>query len=256
MKHKDWFAAALAACVLSGGASAWADEVDGFTTAAGTVRPGQARGPNDPCSAAPAGPPNVTSELSIVPTQLRRSRSYVELTRVKGGEDSRVMGLTSDSFGYRVEFAEGISISPSGSACAWIARAKVIWTISSRFIDVSSEVPEGSCLDQEILTHERRHEAVDSEQAAKWRGPAEEAARAAAGRIGPVRFFSTGVSGEARTHLKTQEESLGKAVAQVGARMNRETSERQAQIDTPEEYARLGRACGGAAPALLRRFGN
>ena len=175
--------------------------------------------------------------------------SYQSLTRMKGDApaNSHVLGLTKTES--RVEIGlSGAILQDAASGYECIApRIMVKLFYVPVVVYVGSEFAPGTCAYQEILTHELRHMKAYMDHLPK----VETLVRAAlAKRFEDKPLYApSGTAKSALVHeidsgwmpyIKTE---MGKVELQ------------QAAIDSPEEYARLGKSCQGAILAIIARHG-
>src|SRR6266851_3785719 len=119
-----------------------------------------------------------------------------------------------------------------GETCRWI---------DSIAIDIIRERRPGTCWYDSVLAHERKHQATDDAVLAEFAPRLEHAvARAIAGlpETAPV------ASAEAAAAQQRLMAPVEEAVRRVLDALEAERRARQALIDTPREYRRVGAACG------------
>lgn len=145
------------------------------------------------------------------------------------------------SAAYRLRFVK--RLDNSFHACLSALNVSAVFT---PVITIARELTHGSCLEREVLAHERGHWAIDKAILPEL-SPRLEAAAVAGTRAGfdgeSVAEVKARVSAALRSNLDA---FIGvfKAERQAG----------QAAHDSPEERARIDQACGGAAAALAARF--
>lgn len=178
---------------------------------------------------------------------INQQLSYHALTRMKGGgaPGEQVLGLTRTESRIGVELAGPIlQDAESGYECV-APRISVKLDYVPAVIYVGLEFASGTCAHAEILKHELRHLNAYMEHLPK----VEKVVREALARRFEARplYAPSGTAMSALEHeinsgwLPYIKAELGKVEAQ------------QALIDSPEEYARLGKACGGAIQTILQR---
>jgi hypothetical protein len=173
------------------------------------------------------------------------TRSYRTLTVMKGAtpRGSYVLGLTRAESRVQVGVGGPILTDPaSGYECV-APRIEVSLYYVPIVIYVSREFPPGSCAYQEVLAHEMRHLKAYLDFLPK----VETTVRAALAR----RFEAKPLyarSGRARDLLQ-QEIDSGWMPYIKSEMANVELL--QAAIDSPQEYARLGKVCQGEVQSLI-----
>jgi hypothetical protein len=155
----------------------------------------------------------------------------------------RTVGLTRAKFGYRSTLElEGLEDPKGARACAR-PQMKVDIEINGTTVYVAREFHGDACREPLILAHERKHVAVFDRYADEV---VTSLARDLESRIGRrVRFGGT---------MAGIQESLKKELAgHLDAFMESargELDRRHAAIDTPDEYDRMTRTCGGLAVSV------
>jgi hypothetical protein len=144
---------------------------------------------------------------------------------------------------YRGELDARLRMSFGGLAraeerCVWLAEAVVEVTLSPR-IYIARELPEGSCLFDAVMEHERQHARIDREELAGGEERLEDAIAEAARRAGPVLAVGRAAEQMSEEIATAVEAAFRRALAEV----ERHRQVRQQAIDTPAEYARIGARC-------------
>lgn len=178
--------------------------------------------------------------------RIDNSYSFHGLSAMKGGRaaGSYVLGLTrtESQVGIRVE-GRMLSDPSTGYECV-APRLFVTLTYLPVVVYVGREFRPGSCAYREILAHEMRHLDIYL----KYLPHAEKTVGAALAR----RFQGKPLyapAGQARSLLQREIDSgwmpfVKSEMAKVEGL--------QAAIDTPQEYARLGKVCAGEVQSLIR----
>lgn len=173
------------------------------------------------------------------------SRSYYALTVMKGGAraNSYVLGLTRTES--RVTIALGgpvLQDSVSGYECV-APQISVKLYYTPIVIYIGREFPPGGCAYREIMAHEQRHLKAYLDHLPK----VEELVRAAlAKRFGDKPLY--GRSGTAQAALSREIDTGWMPFVKAELK---KVEAQQAAIDSPEEYARLGKSCGGEITHIL-----
>lgn len=175
------------------------------------------------------------------------SRSYYDLTRLKGDvrRGAWVLGLTHTEA--RVSIKVGgrmLTDQASGYECV-APRIDVNLFYAPILIYVSREFPPGSCSYQEVLAHELRH--LRTYQDFLPRAESVVRARLAARFAGKPLYAPIG---QARSLLQRE---VDRSWMPYIKREMEKVEVLQAAIDTPQEYARLGKVCAGEVQSLLRQ---
>lgn len=172
------------------------------------------------------------------------TRSYRTLTQMKqGARNSIVLGLTRTES--RVSIGVGgkmLSDKVSGYECV-APRIDVDVHYLPIVIYIGSEFPPASCAYREILAHEMRHLQAYRDHLPK----VEARVRAALiRRFGNKPLYAPG--GQARALL--QREIDTQWMPYIKAEMSLVEVVQQ-RIDSPQEYARLGKVCRGEVQSLI-----
>jgi len=167
---------------------------------------------------------------------------YRELTRL--GEDNpathRTIGLTKTEF--REEAAveiQGLSDFSGGRACSR-PQIRVDLTMAPMTVHVASELRDNPCARDAVLEHEMKHVAA-------FREHMEDSAVALNDELPGVFGQDLVFSRDQAVGERLVREKLQRFLREFTAANSRELKERQAAVDTPEEYARVNGACGGIA---------
>jgi hypothetical protein len=171
--------------------------------------------------------------------------SYKALTAMKGvaSRNDFVLGLTrTESMVQLGVDGQMLQDATSGYECI-APRLTVQLTYAPVKIYVGNEFPAGSCGYKEILAHEMRHMQAYMDHLPKVE---KTVAAALAKRFGGKPFYAP--SGTARTALSFEIDSGW--LPYIKAEMAKVEAV-QARIDSPAEYARLAKVCGGEIQKIL-----
>lgn len=177
--------------------------------------------------------------------RIDNTRSFHDLTRLKGRvrPGSWVLGLTHTDARISIKVGGRILADQvSGYECV-APRVEVMLDYQPIVVYVSREFPPASCAYREVLAHEMRHLATYQ----AFLPQAESRLRATlAARFGGKPLYAP--VGQARALL--QREVDRNWMPYIKREMAR-VEVLQAAIDTPQEYARLGKVCAGEVQSLL-----
>jgi len=179
--------------------------------------------------------------------RIDNTRSYFDLTRLKGAvqRGSWVLGLTHTEA--RVSIKVGgrmLTDQATGHECV-APRIDVNLDYQPIVIYVSREFPPGSCSYREVLAHEMRHLTTYQDFLPKTENIVR--ARLAARFAGKPLYAPIG---QARSLLQRE---VDRSWMPYIKREMEKVEILQAAIDTPQEYARLGKVCAGEVQSLLTR---
>lgn len=178
--------------------------------------------------------------------RIDNSRSYHDLTRMKGHlrPGAYVLGLTHTEARVSIRVGGQLLTDP-GSGYECIApRIDVTLYYLPIVVYVGREFPPGSCAYEEVLAHEMRHlhTYLDYLPAAESRVRA-----ALAQRFENKPLYAR--MGQAQSLLQREIDSGW--MPYIKGEMGK-VEALQAAIDSPQEYARLGKVCAGEVQSLVR----
>ena len=178
--------------------------------------------------------------------RIDNTRSYYDLTRLMGSvrPGSWVLGLTHTEARVRIQVGGRMLADPATGYECVAPRIDVSLDYAPIVVYVSREFPPGSCSYREVLAHEMRH--LTTYQNHLPRTEATVRARLA-GRFAGKPLYAP--IGQARSLL--QREIDRSWMPYIKGEMAR-VEALQAAIDTPQEYARLGKVCAGEVQSLLK----
>lgn len=180
-------------------------------------------------------------KVVAVPLTFERddSQSIETLTAKRGSAlaTHRANGLTAAAFGYSADIELNAVDDRRGSGTCGMPRLRVELSMQPVTVFVASELATGSCQHDVTLSHEMKHVEV-------LRQTLDRAARDL------ERDLPEAIGAELR-HAKNREEleqrlvvSVRDYLAQFMGERQRLLNEAQADVDSPEEYARVSNACG------------
>lgn len=186
--------------------------------------------------------PAATFEVVTAPItpSFDRTRSWHELTALGGdaGSNLRALGLTLTQVGHKASVqTTGIENSSDGRVCVRPS-VKVELSAMPMTVYIGREIAGDPCRDEAALEHEMKHVAVYREELARIGVDVREHLEAAYDNH--ILYY--------RSRAEAQRETQDALNAEIGpllASNTRRIKERQREIDTPEEYARVSAACGG-----------
>ncbi|NTV09227.1 MAG: hypothetical protein HGA47_00425 [Zoogloea sp.] len=156
----------------------------------------------------------------------------------------QVLGLTKlDSKALFSIDAPGLSDPASGYECI-APHVRVTLVYSPMKVFVGREFPPGTCAYQAILEHEMRHVRTNQEHLVEVEKTVNQAL---ARRFTGQPFYAR--RGEAQGAI--EDEMKNQWLPWLQAELKK-VEAKQALIDTPEEYRRLGLSCGGEVQRLMK----
>ncbi|HEX4884876.1 MAG TPA: hypothetical protein VFX05_12105 [Casimicrobiaceae bacterium] len=184
--------------------------------------------------------PSSAVDVVVMPPRVIENRDtpFDALTRLSEGPspEHRTIGLTLANFGHRSTFeVKGLEDRQGGRACV---RPQVAVELYLRplTVYVAREYSADPCRARVIREHEQRHVdvymAYAQEAAAQLRDDLQRT-------LGSAPRFAASV-GEAQRHVDRQ---VAATLEGFMREAQRTLAERQAQIDTPEEYERVRSSC-------------
>lgn len=221
-------ACALAAC------AAGCDVVTGAAQRAGVV-------PTFEAHCAKALPPTRVEVVALpADHDTDFTRSYAELTRmgVEAEANERVIGLTRARIGHAAAITV-VGIEEPGTRRVCVRpEIRVELSLTPMTVFVGREFRGDACRRSAIIEHELKHVAV-------YRETLEAMVREAQDEIGRA-YGNTVMLFASRDEAQREiEAALTGYLGPLLERSTREVRRRQAEVDTPDEYARVAGACGG-----------
>ncbi|MGE4351838.1 MAG: hypothetical protein AB7E52_06585 [Bdellovibrionales bacterium] len=137
---------------------------------------------------------------------------------------------------------------PDGAYCSQVQKVDAEIGYHTITIYIANEFPEGSCAYQTILTHERKHVAVNNailkEYIPKIQQRLQSYLKINGRFVVPNKAYAE----------KTLRERLTAIIQEVSKEMLEENKRRQRLIDSPQEYAKNNTACGGVIARTALHF--
>ena len=158
------------------------------------------------------------------------------------------MGLTTEQYDLKVLTKVNSLKMPNGTVSCM--RPSLYVTLSEPFhkVSIAREFAPGSCIFNEIRTHEYRHVAVHR-QSLEWaRGVIEQEMKA---QIGNTIYY-----GDPKQLQQQVDEAVNTYWLPRAQQLHAEVEKEQLEIDTPEEYERLSNVCEGAARQIIANTPN
>ncbi|MFD1625825.1 hypothetical protein [Azospirillum griseum] len=197
-------------------------------------------------SCPPSARASLSFEVALAPIERNDGLSIAQLARQPGrapgpagSARGHVLGLTQARYGEQSQISAQFQPMSDGSFCASLKTMTVSFGFQQRVVLVARELPTASCIFREVLEHEMKHIAVDEallrEAAPQIRRRLEETLA----QFEPVR-----VRGENQA-MQAFRRRLDATMRAIMQEFGRERDQRQAQVDTAEEYERVSKSCGG-----------
>ncbi len=218
----------------------------GSIVLAAIVAPSIGRAEAASCDALPA--PSVQVKRQNAPVTLNTSYDHKSITALGSKEHHsrrQVLGLTRGVS--RIGFEIGIRsvIDPSRQWECASPQITLTYGFDPMTVYVAREFPKGSCAFNEIHQHELRHVQTYHDHLASI----EKAITATLARRFEIGKPYRGAVGQTRQML--ERELNERWIPYLRNEVERVES-LQALIDTPEEYERVSRSCGGAIQRVIR----
>jgi hypothetical protein len=121
--------------------------------------------------------------------------------------------------------------------CRGLEAAQIDIRLAPRVIYVTRQRVPGTCPYESVLTHERKHQAVDEALLGEYRPLIENAVTAA---IAALQLPPHAATNPAAPLAPAVDAALQRVMASLAAAR----TERQAAVDNPREYRRVRAACG------------
>lgn len=184
--------------------------------------------------------PTVTLELVDPAPRILAPLPARRLRAVAGGTSNAAfphqLGLTVSRVEWRGEVTARGGRQVDGLVCAVPAAVRLQLRHAEHSIRLAREIPPGSCLAAEVLSHERRHAEVNRRTLRVAADELRALARAWAAQA-EARAPDIGAAAVAL------QDDLAARVEPALTRLRTARAAAHAAIDTPAEYRRLGRVC-------------
>lgn len=198
-------------------------------------------------------PTSVRVVAQEAPVQEINTEGILDLTAKRGyvGANSFTLGLTTGGYQLKVSSVLNTLTFGNSATCAR-PTLNVVLSVPLHVVSIAKEVPPGSCLYGVLREHEYRHVAVN-QKSLQWAKSVIEAEM--------KEFFKNQVYYGNTAEMRAQiNQAIQNHWIPRTQNLYAEVQQHQLEIDTPDEYARVGRECNGeanrimhATPGLARR---
>lgn len=154
------------------------------------------------------------------------------------------LGLTLTQVMAETQIGTELHKNWQGEACASLTKLEVRFGFNTHTVYIPREFPAGSCAYNAIYGHEMKHVQVDRMLVSGELANLRQKITARMRGIKPARGGAADALTEA---LKRQVES---AMTDIQKDFTRLRQQKQAAVDTPDEYRRVGQSCGGVMRAV------
>lgn len=191
--------------------------------------------------------PATSIEVRTVPAPIRylRNRSVDDLTQLQHlpQDGARTLGLTEVRLGTSIQY-KASTLARKGEPLTCM-RPSIVVTLSldPHVVSVASEFGDDSCAYRHILAHEMRHVDINRLTLDTAADRMREGMRSS---FGNKVYFGEPAELQERLTRHIREQWLPWVDAQM-----KHTMQRHREIDTPEEYARNQKVCGGEIARVL-----
>jgi hypothetical protein len=185
-------------------------------------------------------PANLTVTALLPPPPEDHTTSYHDLSKenllrkLKPTEDA--MGVSSSRLGYDQQ-ADFKLVPHGGRNCFYLTSLKVQFGYKRRLVQIAREVPERSCMYNEIREHEYKHVAVDNAIVTDNLAMVTSALQRFVASYGPIEAADSTAAG---ARLETAFKSVMNPTID---HLYDLTEAAQEKVDTDAEYARVDDAC-------------
>jgi hypothetical protein len=164
------------------------------------------------------------------------------------GRQNIVLGLTNYGSFFELLPVTTLVTQPDGSICASLSSEEVRFGYNKVTVYVTNGLFGEGCLTDHVLAHERHHVEILWQTLAEFAPIMEAEVLASANAIGVIHVANRQ---EAQQIIR---EALKPAVDNVFADFSQTLDQRQAEFDSPAEYARNRTVCGGRLNAIINRI--
>ncbi|QQR68287.1 MAG: hypothetical protein IPI58_05355 [Alphaproteobacteria bacterium] len=161
---------------------------------------------------------------------------------------THTLGLTSGNLVLDQSTSFSVRQIGPGRACVYLSDLKVTFGFRQHVVYVARELPRRSCPFNEVLKHEAKHVDTDRRllnEKATW---IKNEIMNAADKVSRVQV------GHPDALQQDMQGSLHATIERIHDIVQAERRERQAEVDNPAEYARIGRTCNGQTQEIVDHF--
>jgi len=158
------------------------------------------------------------------------------------------LGAAASRLGIEYQMKFEITRLPTGAYCVAMTQVDVTIAFTGNNIFIARELPSGSCIYREVLAHENRHFNTDLDVIRDWRARMEMNVQSAVHSIGQVRANS------AQAGQTTIQQRLAPILKQQTDALTADRMQRQALVDSPREYERIGQSCNGEGQKYVQQY--
>ncbi|NCC03878.1 MAG: hypothetical protein EOM37_07515 [Proteobacteria bacterium] len=129
--------------------------------------------------------------------------------------------------------------------CGQITKVEMTFGFDDTTIYMPREISSGSCAYNQVLEHENKHVTVDRMIVESYAPYVQNELNRIVQAIGVVR-------GQNPYDVESMlRQTLNKKVEEIGQYLTAQRSEAQDRVDTPQEYERLSKSCGGDISGIV-----
>lgn len=202
-------------------------------------------------------PVEVHLTMKQAPAQQDRQLGIRQLQAISQSDDNTLgetldrehvpLGITQT----KATFSSNIRVKtitfPDKTVCASLTSLDAIFQFSDVKIHIANELPQGSCIENEVIGHENKHVAADNLLIHVWQQRLLNDMKNIANSVGVRRVENSESAADElekyiQPHLSKRIQSLME-----------ERKQAQANVDTPAEYARVSASCNGIAGLIVQK---
>jgi hypothetical protein len=162
--------------------------------------------------------------------------------------ESLTLGLTRYNQVMRVNPASVASDMPDGTTCVKVERVDIMFGYKDVVVYVANDIPPHTCGYDQVLEHEQKHVAVQRQILNDYIPVLQQNLKEYLAENGAQQNKDYA---QAVTWLRDNVEAIAEDVM---VKITEENTRLQSNIDTPEEYARIGESCNGQLHDVVRKF--
>lgn len=191
----------------------------------------------------------VFDDTQIITTEsMLRIKARAEVSNENGHKERWPIGLSVGMLMVKLDSQiQTLKNSRDSSLCSHIKSLHVLLGFTDNRIYVARDLPRRSCPYREVLEHEERHKTVDRDLTSEMAEEAKGYFASLADKIGTI-YQKSPVSVDS-----VFDEKLNAAMKDFSKKMNEERAQRQANVDTEEEYTRIGKSCDGQLAEIVNQ---
>lgn len=200
--------------------------------------------------------PEITVNIITAPPKINHDNDLSGIRRIADnnkkdialGDNEIPVGLTSAAMSlgtqYRIMTAKS---QKDPMVCSQMTKLEIDYGFEETTIYMPTELKRHTCSYQAVLRHEYKHVNTDRAFIKRTAPRLRKELKKIAKKLGVVR------SGSTKFAQKKISKELDKKVKALGKKYSAQRRKWQKRVDTPQEYKRIGKSCGGRLNKIITK---